>query len=102
LNPPPQPVSGDISTKQTVAICIRRVSIQSDLSATRIVAATWSSSPPSKSLRWLSGILTHLGLPMRATAFTGAAAGAVPGGPDPQGKSGSAMPWRSRAARARV
>jgi len=71
LNPPPQPVSGDISTKQTVAICIRRVSIQSDLSATRIVAATWSSSPPSKSLRWLSGILTHLGLPMRATAFTG-------------------------------
>jgi len=40
LNPPPQPVSGDISTKQTVAICIRRVSIQSDLSATRIVAAT--------------------------------------------------------------
>jgi hypothetical protein len=36
----PQPVSGDISPKQTVAICIRRVSIQSDLSATRIVAAT--------------------------------------------------------------
>jgi len=30
------------------------------------------------------------------------AAGAVPGGPDPQGKSGSAMPWRFRAARARV
>jgi hypothetical protein len=32
------------------------------------------------------------GLPIGATAFTGAAAGAVPGGSDPQGKSGSAIP----------